>query len=208
MTANHRKSLVRLVFLAVTAFVSTSVFAQGDPQRGAQLAGNCLGCHGIAGWRNAYPPYSVPKLGGQHPAFIASMLQAYKGKRYPHATMQAIASTLSEKDMQDLAAYWSAEAKIQAREGEGVGAASVREKAKVCAGCHGIDGNSTNPQFPRLAGQYADYLVKALKDYKSGARPNPIMRGFAGGLSERDMTELAAWFASHPGLTVLPPAQP
>lgn len=207
MGKNAKKILISFAF-AVGALGGVSAFGQGDTKRGAQMAGNCLGCHGIAGWRNAYPPYSVPKLGGQHPAYIVSMLQAYKDKRYPHPTMQAIAGTLSERDMQDLAAYWAAGAKVEPQEGEALGPADVRDKAKVCVSCHGIDGNSTNPQFPRLAGQYADYLVKALKDYKSGARPNPIMRGFAGGLSERDMTELAAWFASHPGLTVLPPAQP
>lgn len=69
-----------------------------------------------------------------------------------------------------------------------------------CAACHTADGNSTNPQYPRLAGQYADYLAHALSEYKAGARTNPIMAGFAAGLSEQDQKDVAAWFASQSGL--------
>ena len=72
--------------------------------------------------------------------------------------------------------------------------------AQTCAGCHGADGNSTMPQYPRLAGQQADYIVRALMDYKSGARNNPIMKGFATGLSEQDMKNVAAWFSHQSGL--------
>ncbi|MGE5526789.1 MAG: c-type cytochrome [Rhodospirillaceae bacterium] len=75
-----------------------------------------------------------------------------------------------------------------------------KEKAKPCAACHGADGNSPTPDFPRLAGQHADYLVKALNDYKSGARKNPIMAPQAANLSARDMDDLAAYFAHQTGL--------
>jgi cytochrome c553 len=71
-----------------------------------------------------------------------------------------------------------------------------KQKAATCAACHGADGNSTNPQFPRLAGQYEDYIVKALTDYKSGARKNPIMSGMAANLSAVDIADLAAYFSS------------
>jgi cytochrome c553 len=68
--------------------------------------------------------------------------------------------------------------------------------AQVCAACHGPDGAKTvAPDQPILAGQYADYLVKSLKEYKSGKRTNPIMQGFAAQLSVKDMEDLAAWFA-------------
>ena len=70
-----------------------------------------------------------------------------------------------------------------------------KEKSVVCQSCHGVDGNSTDPQFPRLAGQYEDYLVRALTDYRSGQRRNPIMSGFAVGLSDADIANLAAYFA-------------
>jgi cytochrome c553 len=72
-------------------------------------------------------------------------------------------------------------------------------KAKeVCAACHGEDGNSQVPDYPKLSGQHQDYLEKALRDYKSGLRKNPIMAGFAGALSKDDIENLAAYFHSQP----------
>ena len=69
--------------------------------------------------------------------------------------------------------------------------------AQVCAACHGSDGNKpSTPDQPVLAGQYYDYLVRALMDYKIGRRNNPIMKGFAAQLSKQDIEDLAAWFAS------------
>jgi cytochrome c553 len=75
------------------------------------------------------------------------------------------------------------------------GAAKAKE---VCAACHGMDGNSQQPDYPKLGGQWADFLAKALRDYKSGARKNPIMQGFAAGLSRQDIDNLAAYYASQP----------
>lgn len=69
-----------------------------------------------------------------------------------------------------------------------------KEKSAMCAGCHGADGNSAVPTFPSLAGQHADYIVHALKEYKSGKRKEPTMMGMAAGLSEEDMENLAAYF--------------
>ncbi len=80
-------------------------------------------------------------------------------------------------------------------------AADGKQKSQACVACHAEDGNSTSPQFPRLAGQHPDYLVKALRDYKSGARKNPIMAPFAMSLSPRDMEDLAAYFAQQKGLS-------
>lgn len=79
-------------------------------------------------------------------------------------------------------------------------AADGKQKSQACVACHAEDGNSTNPQFPRLAGQHPDYLVKALRDYKSGGRKNPIMAPFAANLSPRDMDDLASFFAAQRGL--------
>ncbi len=78
-------------------------------------------------------------------------------------------------------------------------AAAGKEKSAPCAACHGADGDSQDPSFPLLAGQHADYLVKALEDYKSGERKNAIMAGFAAGLSKQDREDLAAYFASQKG---------
>lgn len=68
---------------------------------------------------------------------------------------------------------------------------------KGCVGCHAADGNSVIPTNPILAGQYEDYLVQALKQYKSGERQNPIMSGFASGLTGKEIADLAAWFSSN-----------
>ena len=74
-----------------------------------------------------------------------------------------------------------------------------KTKAAACAACHGPDGNAgIDPQYPRLAGQYRDYLVKALHEYKKGERKNPIMAGFAGTLTDADIEDLAAYFSSLP----------
>jgi len=78
----------------------------------------------------------------------------------------------------------------------GNAAAGKSKAAQVCAACHGPEGNKpTAPENPVLAGQHQDYLVKALKDYKSGKRNNAVMKGFAAALSNRDIEDLAAWFA-------------
>lgn len=76
------------------------------------------------------------------------------------------------------------------------------KKSKPCEACHGPAGNSASPDFPRLAGQHYDYLVKSLGDYKSGARKNPIMAPQAANLSKRDMEDLAAYYAQQRGLHV------
>ena len=75
-----------------------------------------------------------------------------------------------------------------------------KEKAKACAACHGADGNSAAADFPKLAGQQADYIVKSLQGYKSGTRKNPIMAPMGNTLSQRDMEDLAAYFSSQQGL--------
>ena len=78
--------------------------------------------------------------------------------------------------------------------------AAGKEKAKACAACHGADGNSASADFPKLAGQHYDYLVKSLQGYKSGVRKNPIMAPTAANLSQRDIEDLAAYFSQQQGL--------
>ncbi|MFZ0255718.1 MAG: cytochrome c [Gammaproteobacteria bacterium] len=79
-----------------------------------------------------------------------------------------------------------------------------QEKSAPCQACHGPDGNSTDPQFPRLAGQYANYLVRALEEYQTGIRKNPIMAGFAATLTAQDRQDLAAFYSGQPnGLYVI-----
>lgn len=75
-----------------------------------------------------------------------------------------------------------------------------KAKSTTCAGCHGADGNSTVPSFPKLAGQNRDYLYHSLKDYKAGKRKNPIMAGQVQNLSDADMLDLAMYFSKQKGL--------
>ncbi len=97
------------IFCAVMMMTTTILaHAAGDPVKGQTKNSMCQGCHGIADWRTAYPEvYSVPKLGGQHNAYIVKALQAYKSGARTHPTMNAIAASLTEQDMADLAAYYS-----------------------------------------------------------------------------------------------------
>ncbi len=82
--------------------------AAGDPVAGQKKNSMCAGCHGIPGYRNAYPKaFNVPKLGGQHPEYIVAALQGYKKGDRKHPTMQGIAASLSDQDMEDLAAYYA-----------------------------------------------------------------------------------------------------
>ena len=77
-----------------------------------------------------------------------------------------------------------------------------KAKSEPCKACHGESGSSATPDFPRIGGQHADYIAVALRHYKLGKRKNPIMAGQVANLSEKDMLDLAAWYASQPGLSI------
>ncbi|MDX1605376.1 MAG: c-type cytochrome [Candidatus Competibacterales bacterium] len=180
---------------------------EGDPQAGKYAFTTCSGCHAVPGYTNAYPTYHVPRLGGQNAQYIASALQAYKAGQRDHQTMQANAYDLSEADLRDIGAYlagFELSDDIPPVRGS---AAAGRAKAQDagCAACHGENGREpTQPTYPKLAGQYEDYLVKSLEDYRSGARQQAIMNGIAGGLSDQDIAHLAAYYASQsPGLATI-----
>src|SRR6266404_1384360 len=102
-----------VLFAAVVYFGvgSTSVSAQGplkgNPQRGKELSYTCLGCHGIDGYKNAYPNYSVPELEGQHPEYLAAALKEYRDGDRAHLTMHSQASSLTDQDIADIVAYFS-----------------------------------------------------------------------------------------------------
>ena len=86
--------------------------------------------------------------------------------------------------------------------------AAGKEKSVTCQACHGATGNGPDPQYPRLAGQHASYLIQALKDYQSGARQNPIMGSFSAALTDQDRKDLAAFFASQDdGLSIISATQ-
>ena len=96
-----------LALLVVPAFTWSQTALTGNPVAGEEKNQMCGGCHGIDGWRTAYPEvYGVPKIGGQHPAYIVKALQEYKNGERSHPSMRAIAASLSDQDMADLAAYY------------------------------------------------------------------------------------------------------
>jgi cytochrome c553 len=84
-------------------------------------------------------------------------------------------------------------------------AAAGKQKSQTCAACHGPDGNSIAPDFPRIAGQYYDYLVHSIKAYQTGARKSPVMMPMVEKLTQRDIEDLAAYFSQQQGLVI--PAQ-
>lgn len=186
-----------LIAAAAFALLAAPALADGDPARGKTLAYACMGCHGIEHYRNAYPKYSVPKLGGQSAAYIAAALANYQAGARWHPTMTGLASSLSEQDRADLGAYFAGFASVKPA-AQPVGTAPAA--AAACAACHGADGVGTLPENPTLAGQHADYLAQALDDYRRGKRKNPIMGTFAAQLTKQDVAAIAAYFAMQPGL--------
>ena len=93
--------------LTIAMFAVPGITPAADVSTGEKLAYTCHGCHGIADYKNAFPVYSVPKLGGQHVAYLVVALKAYANQERPHATMHAQAASLSDQDMQDVARYLS-----------------------------------------------------------------------------------------------------
>jgi cytochrome c553 len=180
------------VSLTIAALAAPGLATAGDAARGAKLAYTCHGCHGIPNYKNAYPVYSVPKLGGQHQPYLVAALKEYASLDRNHPTMHAHAITMSEQDMQDMTTYLVGQQLTST--GKAVGTAP---KAGVtCVACHGNDGVGLTPDYPNLAGQHEDYIRQALHSYKSGLRKNAIMSGMAAPLTEQDIDELAAYYSS------------
>ena len=182
---------------ATLALFSLAAQADGDIARGAKLAYTCLGCHGIENYKNAYPKYSVPKLGGQNQAYIVAALAEYKAGARWHPTMRGYATELSNQDRADLAAWFNvAAAKVTSAEPVG----TPPEQAATCVACHGKSGVGTMDEYPNLAGQHADYIAQALNDYRLGKRKNVLMQPFAQQLSQDDIHALAKFFSAQKGL--------
>ncbi|HEY4368364.1 MAG TPA: c-type cytochrome [Steroidobacteraceae bacterium] len=187
-------SALGLGLIAIAASLSAS--AEGNAEHGKVLAYTCHGCHGIPNYKNAYPSYSVPKLGGQHAKYLAAALGEYASGDRSHPTMHSHASTLSPQDRADIAAFLQSE---PIKPTEVVG--TPPPAAQTCVACHGVDGFKTATEdFPVLAGQQADYLLEALQDYKSGKRKNPVMAGVISGVDAKDFPALAQFFSQQHGL--------
>ena len=110
MMQSWRKALLALIccaFASAPALAQSENSASGDPAAGKDRFYTCVGCHGIPGYSNAYPTYHVPKVAGQHAAYIEAALKAYRSGAREHSTMHAQASSLSDQDIKDIAAYLS-----------------------------------------------------------------------------------------------------
>lgn len=194
---------MKMNFLAAMLCISgilpaQTALAEGDVERGAALGYTCLGCHGIEGYRNAYPSYRVPKLGGQKAAYLVIAIRGYRDGTRAHPTMAAQASSMSDQDIDDVAAYLASIGQDTVASG-GSSVAGIEEVA-TCSACHGQNGISLSPTWPTLAGQHEDYILHALMQYRDGTRKDPVMMPLAEALSEDDVKLVALYFSRLDGL--------
>jgi cytochrome c553 len=192
---------------AVAGFAASSAFAQDKPP--AQVSQVCAACHGADGNSVAA---ANPKLAGQFPEYLQKQLRDFmpqKGKKPARqsAVMNGMVANLSDTDVQAIASYYGAQAlrpaaatnKDLAAEGQKLwrGGDAARG-VPACAGCHGPSGAGIPAEFPRLGGQFAEYLVAQLQAFRSGARandPSGMMRGVAAHLSDGQIKALAEYAA-------------
>jgi cytochrome c553 len=208
-------ALVLAALLAAPAIQSLA--AEGAPQPAAAApaaakpdlnAGSnkfgavCAACHGADG-NSAIP--ANPKLAQQHPEYLVKQLTEFKNGKRPSPIMQPMAAQLSDADVRNVA-YWAGSQKAKAgfakdKElvslGEKIYRGGILEKqVAACAGCHSPNGAGIPAQFPRLAGQHADYTYTQLVNFQSGARKNsPQMADIATRLSDREMKAVADYIA-------------
>ena len=180
-----------LLVSVLLACIWTVPVLAADINTGEQKSANCLGCHGPKGKSSSA---QWPNLAAQQSTYIVNQLNAFKTGTRNNAMMQSMAANLSDEDINNLAAYYSSQAPVKAG-GDPNLSKLGQTKASMCLGCHGLSAEG-NGQFPRLAGQHPDYLVKQLSSFKEGVRKSGYMQAIAGTLSEADMKALAAYFGS------------
>jgi cytochrome c553 len=209
--------LLTTMFALAVACVTVSAQAQkvtGNAESGAKKTAMCVGCHGIIGYQASFPEvHKVPMIAGQSATYIVSALTQYQGGERKHPTMRAIAASLTEQDIADLAAYYS---QLGLKEGDAppatakapedsVQALISRDKDNACTKCHGANFNTPNDgTVPKLAGQYGDYLYVALKSYKvqnhtERGRSNAVMGAQAKRYTNPELKELASYISTLPG---------
>jgi len=196
---------------SMTPFAAQAQELRGDAVAGAKKISMCVGCHGITGYHASFPEvHHVPKIAGQNAKYIVSALTAYKKGERKHPTMRGIADTLSPQDIADVAAYYSTSGvdfnrPPLARATGGSEAAQQLVARAGCVSCHGDSfSKPVDPSYPKIAGQYADYLYVALKAYKTTdkemiGRGNPVMGGIAKQFSNEELQILAEYVGSLPG---------
>ena len=182
----------------------------GDAQAGAKINAMSIGCHGIPGYRASFPEvHQVPMIAGQNAKYIAAALDEYKKGGRKHPTMRAITDSLTEQNIADLAAYYAQLGAAESTTAAAAPAPSAQVAALLqkggCVACHGENFNKPlDPGYPKLAGQHADYLFVALKEYQTKnnariGRDNAVMVGMAAPFSHAELKQLAAYISSLPG---------
>jgi cytochrome c553 len=202
------------VLMVFVASATSSAYAQditGDAKAGATKIAMCIGCHGIKGYQASFPEvYKVPKISGQNAAYIVSSLNAYQKGERKHPTMRSIAASLSAQDMADMAAYYEAHGKDDAppppaKASEPSAAVAALLTKGACSSCHGANLNTpVVPTYPKIAGQYKDYLYVSLRSYKQDGqatwgRANGVMGGIAKQFTLAELKELSAYISSQQG---------
>lgn len=205
-------TLLKSVVASATVVAALGAHAQtpaGDVKAGESKAAMCIGCHGIPGYQNSFPEiHKVPKISGQSAPYIAGALQAYRKGDRKHPTMRGIAGSLSDQDIADLAAFYSGHnpgvtAPEQPKAAPAAVAALLEKGA--CVSCHGANfSKPIDPSYPKIAGQYADYLYVALKSYNVQGNPyigraNPIMAGITQQFSNAELKQIANYLATVQG---------
>jgi cytochrome c553 len=181
----------------------------GSAAAGEKKAAMCIGCHGIPGYQASFPEiYKVPMISGQGAQYIVAALGEYKKGDRKHPTMHGIASSLSDQDMLDLAAFYSGETSHEPAPPATAPAAPANVAALLtkggCSSCHGANFSTPiDPSYPKLAGQHPDYLYYALKAYQTDHNPqvgrnNAIMMGMARPFTHAELKMLAEYFSSLP----------
>jgi cytochrome c553 len=203
-----------LASIVLMAGLATAAHAQGtkpgDAAAGARQASMCIGCHGIKGYQASFPEvHKVPMIAGQGARYIAASLEAYKKGERKHPTMRAIAASLTDQNMADLAAFYEQLGGKPQPAPEKVADPSPAVAALLakgaCNSCHGPNfSKPIDPGYPKIGGQHADYLYVALKSYKtegnaSVGRSNAIMAGQAKQFSNAELRLIADYLASLPG---------
>jgi cytochrome c553 len=177
------------LYYALQKPARSQALAAGDKTAGATAAAGCAGCHGSDGV-SANPAF--PSLAGQDATYLASALSAYKQGTRKDETMKGLAAALDDGAVKNLAAFFAGQEPKQPDVRKPL---TTEEWAQKCDRCHGINGNSIDPRLPALAAQRADYLQKVLNDYRTGARKSPRMAAMSDGLTDQDISGLAAYYA-------------
>jgi cytochrome c553 len=177
------------LFYALQKPARAATAAPGDPAAGQAIAEPCAACHGPRGISGN--PAS-PSLAGQDAQYLATALHEYKEGTRKNATMKALSAGLDETAIKNLAAFYAG---LQPQAPNVRKPLTAAEWAERCDRCHGVDGNSTDPLIPALAGQRQEYLERALNAYRSGTRRSPLMGAMSDGLSENDIKNIAAYYA-------------